>query len=565
MLLKENLGLKKPLGSNYYSFQNNANRQHSAPRNRSNVSFKGFGLSGNTLNTIGRLGADPTTSNLVSTVGYLGIRPPITMLDKNTPKEERKYSAIWQAGIAVAGLAVQLVYNSKFGKFANFLAQKVLGTKLNPTEMKLANQSSALVEAIQKAPDEARRIIKMLPKAAEQLAEDYDKVLAQKSKPTAKSILSALNPLNIFKHTPVKNPFAESPGLIGQLKDEYADTAGKMGKKVVDGLIDSPQRAKKILEVSGTSKLIHFTVLLVSLNMATLLVTKYMKPVTNFIGEKLNIEFLKDKKAKKEDNNTNKTDSDKDKKKLGAFDKGVIVSLATLALIGGANVIGKLVNKKNWGDIAVGKVAKTLNEKLHIGQAFDKLLKKPSEWARKKSDWLAGQANINDKWVERNVIANLFLRLGITAPTIPTNPNALYNTVRLVNDELMNITLLNAADKAVIKPASRGLAKSFKTKPYNEGVKVIVDQGVKNILLVCTVMGFLNNTLSHKVMGFMEKHGLGKKDKKENKEKKYQDFRRSFLATQKMGGSPLVANTNLNGFERADRLIKTMDLSMIKT
>lgn len=579
------------------------------------ISFRGLNiLNPQMLDHIGKVGADPAVSNVVSSVGWLAIRPAITMADKNTPDDSKKYSALWQGGIALGGLGVLAAFNDKFVKLSTFLAQKFLGEDLNknfPGDLDLAKNKSALVEAIKNAPDTAASIInggtlegievKDID-AAKELANKFDEA------PTFGKILKSLNPLNLFKkHGPDNiSPFKKSPGLIVHLKEEAMGGPGKMGIDGINKLLDAPERAKNILRVSGATKVIHFTVLLLALNAATMLVTRYMKPTTQFFGEKFNIGFLKNKKA--ESPESSEAAPDMKKKKMSSLDKGILGTMGVLTLIEGANIVGKMFNKKGKvADESIGRVAKAVNEKLHIGKAFDYITKPVSNWVKngklgtkEVKDVLADQANVNDKWVERNVIANLFLRLMITVPTIFTKPkkseipkeagtteinkpkekfkvnkDALYNTVRLVNDEIMNLTLLTAADRAIVTPLSRAMAKTARVAPYNEGIKVLTDQGIKNILLVCTVMGFLNNALSHKMMKYLERFGLGKdggeKDKppETNSEQKYQNFRRQFMASQKL---QQMQNNGLKtqlvdkiGFDNAKKVIKTMDLAMIKS
>ncbi len=549
-------------------------------KNNSGPAFKGA-----LLNSIGELGSKPEFSNLVSTGGFILIRPPITMADEKTPKKERTYSALWQLGMALGGLAVQLAYNKKYERFANFLSQKIFGVKLDKTELELANKRASLIEAIHRAPKETSKILKMNSKKAGKRIEELNKEMVKRSKPTVKIVLSALNPFNVFKNQASGlSPFENNPGLIREIRKEYGlHTAGdvvekagknakKLGKGLIDNLLHNQARTKQILEISGTSKLIHFGVLLTSLNVATLLVTRYMDPLMNFMGKTFNIKSLKDKPTPENKEVTSSENKDeqvkKDKKDWNWLDKTIFGTLGALALIEGVNIAGKIAGKKGFGDKFIGDIAKGINERLKIGKGFDRLMKKPFESLRnnaKKRKMLANQANVNDKWVERNVIANLLLRLLITAPTIfvfgkavntnksenpdktqenkddktkvHLNPKALYNTTRIVVDEAMNLTLLNAADKALIIPASIGLAKLWKKSPSNQGIKVLTDQGIKNILLVCTLMGFLNNAISRPIANGFKKvcKSLGievKSPKQLNDE--YQEFRRRFLASQRL-------------------------------
>lgn len=554
----------------------------------SNLSFKGRFVN---LDTIGQLGSKPEFSNLVSTGGFIAIRPPITMADTQTPKEERSYSALWQLGMALGGLAVQLAYNPKYERFANFFSQKLLGVKLTQAEVTLANKRAALLEAIHRAPEESRKILyEMTPEQAGKRIKEIDAKIIKEARPTAKIVLSAMNPLNIFKNrSPNANPFNSNPGLIKELRAEYgletiedaAQKAGKkavngaktLGKEVIEGLLNNKQRTKQILEVSGASRVVHFAVLLTSLNLATLLVTRYMDPLMKFVGNTFNIDFMKGKdsdgESKKSSAHHHGGPAKKEKSEWNWLDKTIFGALGGLTLMEGLNIAGRLMKKKAVGDKLVADFAKNINKHLKIGDALKFLVKKPYEsmknFAQRKREWLANQANLNDKWVERNVIANLLLRLLITAPTLLVfsggekaektenentektgeqkkqekqlhiNPTALYNTTRIVVDEAMNLTLLNAADKALIIPASIGLASMLKKSPSNQGIKVITDQGIKNILLICTVMGFLNNAISRPVVNGVKKasefFGL-KFQSTEELETKYKNVRRRFMAAQ---------------------------------
>jgi len=577
---------------NFYSYTKK-NKNYNTQNN--NIAFKG-----RVLDSIGQLGAKPEVSNLVSTAGFIGIRPPITMADKKTPKKERVYSAFWQTGMAIGGLAVQLLYNRRYEQFANFLSQKILGLngkdKLTDSEKRLANNRSAIVEAIHRNPDETKEILhRMTPEQAAARMKQYDEELVKRSKPTLKTIMAAANPLNIFKNqTHGENPYRDNPGLIRQIRAEYgkqtagyeikqtAKKAGKqaeiIGKSMIDSLLNNKNRTKQILEVSGASKMIHFVVLLSSLNLATLLVTRYMDPLMKFVGNTFDIKALQ-KKEKSENDATvqaNKSDNKKsDKKKFNWLDKTIFSALGGLAALEAVNIAGWLINGKKVGNQFVGKVAKGISKNLNIDKGFDRLMNSSFNKIKnnpKKREGLASQANLNDKWVERNVIANLLMRLGITAPTIfvfgkaagtdknsdKSGPNeagkakkekkgsnirinntALYNTTRIVVDEAMNLTLLNAADKAAIVPASIAIAKALGKSPSNQGIKVITDQGIKNILLVCTIMGFLNNAISRPVVKSFKKltKKLGlKEDSAKKMEKGYREYRRRFLATQHLMG-----------------------------
>lgn len=516
------------------------------------VSFKG--LSPEFLDKVGRAGANPATTAIASTVGYLLLRPWITMADKKTPEEERKFSALWQAGMTLAGGAGILAYNKKFENLGNFLSQKMLAHKLTAEELKLASGKSALIEAIHKAPETARKIINGTAEEAEALADKFDADLAKRSKPTIKSVLTALNPLNT-NSKPAKDLFAESPGLVTQLHREASAKPGTMGKNLINNLIENKGTTKKILEVAGTSKVVHFVVLLSALNAITFLVTRYMKDITSFLGNKLNIGFLKDKDSKKAEN------EEKPKKKWSILDKGIFATLGALVGIEGLNIVGSLANKKKWGDQAVGSAAKYLNKHLSISKGFDKLINKTRSFINMGKGWLANQANINDKWVERSIITNTGMRSAILAPTV-NQPGGVYNLLRTGIDGGLGLTLVNAADKAIVKPLSRGMSKLFGVKPYNEGIKVITDQGIKNIGIICLGLGFVINWVTQPIMKGLEKLGINL-EKSKKLEEGYQEHRNRFMATQKLKQEQLFKGNPTNPFEKAKLLIKTQDKSLI--
>ncbi len=480
----------------------NKNRNFTLKNNNSNLAFKG---KLQVLNKIGAYGTNPIIAPLVSTLGILAIRPAITLADKNTPKEDKIYSASWQTGVALGGLGVMLGYGKKIDNLSMKIAEKVMGTKLNPVDKELAKNKGHIVEAVYRNPKTTANILNMSEEKATKLTEAFTKKSSQKGKFSFKSITNSFNPLKIFKKSKRINPFINNPGLVGEIRQN---------KKVVNDLLkNNAQKAKKILTTSGTSKVTNFGLLMGALSTATFLVTRYLDPLMNFTGKKLNIESLK-----KEEKN-----SETNKKKWNKTDKTIFGALGALVLIEGTNAVGKLFKKDAMAYKAIGNIFKGINKNLKITDKLGKLTKKITNKISGNNSFrkkMAGQANVNDKWLERSIWTNLAVRFGINVKA--GNP---YTTVREAVDPLLQLSLLGLADKTLVKPAQKGLAKLLKVPEHNQGVKVIAEQGVKNLFIVCTVMGFLNNAISHRVInGFKKISGNDKNTK----------FKQAFLTSQNL-------------------------------
>ncbi len=502
----------------------------------SKLAFKGAGPATiQLLDKAAKWGASPVIAPLVSSAGILAVRPAITMMDKNTPKEDRIYSASWQAAVALSGLGVITLYNDKIKNLSDFLAGKIFGLNLGAKEKAIAEKAPHLAEAVYRnihssSGHSISKVLDLTDGQADNLVKKLEKNLAQKEKATLKGVFSSLNPLNLFrKNKEVINPFETSPNLIHEVRKNKDKVRHLMGSNA--------QNAKKILSKVGASKMVNFVLLMTTLTGATFLITKYLDPLMKFAGRVFDIKPLKNGV----DNKKETDPKEEGKKKWSTFDKTVFAGLGALAVVEGVNLVGAALKKGNIAYEGIGKAFKAVDNKLNIGKTISNILKKPAEWIKNSSGFkkikstIKNQANVNDKWIERSVVFNLLARLGINVPT-----GQYYNATRDVVDQTMQLGLMGVANKTVINPARKSLAKVLGVPEYNEGVKVITDQVVKNLLIICTVMGFLNNAVSSRFVKFLEKLGFKKVEEKENE---YRDFKKRFISTQKLDNFNIDAVT----------------------
>jgi hypothetical protein len=257
----------------------------------------------------------------------------------------------------------------------------------------------------------------------------------------------------------------------------------------------------------------------------------------NFAGKTCNIKALqkKDPGSKKE----------KGKKKWGLADKTIFTALGGLAVIEGINLAGRFGKRKGIAYKAIGRVFKGINKKLKTGEKINGFAAplvgkvRKGNGFKKFTDLMAKQANVSDKWLERSVVFNLISRLAINLPT-----GNYYNATRDSVDQVMQLALMGAAGKTIVNPAKKGLAKRLGVPAYNKGVKVIADHGIKNVVIVCGLMGLLNNAISHRALNCLKKIGIGKGNTPE-KDNDYKDFRKRFVPALSLKYSkPFFANVN---------------------
>lgn len=539
-------------------YANNRRRDYVLHKKHNSVSFKGFNpvnilRKSVNLDTIAKHGTNPIVAPLVSSAGILAVRPAITMMDKQTPKKDRLYSASWQAAVAISGLAAMMAFGEKIKKASEFLTDKIMGGVLNNADKILSSKHSGVAEAVLKdsgnEKSAIKNIIKMSSEQVDELVEEYGKTYSKRTKTTFKSVLCSFNFFRKAKDVP--HPFETNPGLIREIYDQYNKPAGKAGnvvKGLVDDLVKNPgsakNRAGKILARTGMSKAINFVTLMTALTGATYLVTRYLDKMMNFTGKLLNIDALKNKteKNKEEDSAQKAENSEKtDKEKWNELDKTIFTGLGAIAVIEGANIAGAAIGKKNIGYQAVAGIFKGAKKVFDetAGRALKAVnaggfLKSAAEKARNSGRFgnILGKAkdsaNVNDKWIERSVVFNLFARLAINLPT-----GQYYNATRDAVDQTMILGLAGMAEKTLINPAKKGLAKLFGVKEYNPGINVIADQGIKNVMIIGVLMGFLNNAVSGRFVKMLEKTGLSK-SKAKDKEESYQEHRRRFIAAHNL-------------------------------
>ncbi len=493
----------------------------STDKGTSNLRFKG--ASPEWLSRVGRWGRNPVIAPLVSSAGILAIRPAITMMDKETPKEDRIYSASWQAGVALGGLGVIAAYSKKIENLSGFIAEKILGIKLGAQEKRIAEKTPYLAEAVHHnaktpSPYSISQILNYTDQQADDLVSNLEKKLAAREKFSLRGTLNSLNPANLFKKAKeIINPFEAKPDLVREVIQNKDDVRHLMSNNAA--------AAKRILAKTGASKVVNFVLMMSALTGATFLITRYLDPLMKFVGKTFDIKALKNGVESSDSDDSKKEEKETDKKKWGLLDKTILAGLGSLALIEGINLLG---GKRNIAYEGIARAFLAMDEKLKIKD----ILGKPFEWIKKSprlnrfTDAMVKQANVNDEWIERSVIFNLAARLAINLPT-----GQYYNATRDVVDQTMNLGLMGIADKTVISPARKALAKLLKVSEYNEGVKVITDQVVKNLIIICTIMGFLNNAISSRFIKVLKQLGIGKADEKENN---YIDFRKRFLATQNL-------------------------------
>ena len=525
--------------------------------NPSNLAFKGAiptrGLLGIKwtpfLNKAATVGTNPMIAPLVSAIGILSVRPAITMMDKKTPREDRIYSASWQAGVAVGGLGVLLPYGHKIKKVSNFIAEKLLDTGKDYIDKSgkflgeeyahdkfLADKKPHLVEAVFDEQERKRyqrlspyptlkQIIEMPDDKANQLVEKLSKQYSENNKFSFKDTIRSLNPKNVFNKNKKQIPLLETnPGLVHEIREN---------KEVVNKLLGDKRKVRSILARTGMGKVINFLTIMTALTGATFLITRYLDPIMETIGKTFNIKSLKNGV----DGSKEKNSENSEEKKWGTFDKAVFGSLGAIVAIEGINLAGKPFKKANIAYEYIGKAFKqagkafkAVDRELGIGKTINNHIYNPLKELRTRGGFsnfknkMREQANVNDRWVNRSVWFNLIgrtpINLGAGEP---------YNLIRDNVDCFMQLGFMGIAEKTIIKPVRKVMSKVMGVPEYNEGIKVIADQGIKNLLIVCTVMGFLNNAISSRFVKVLKKLGVGNAKKKESR---YQQHKRNFLTAQ---------------------------------
>lgn len=227
----------------------------------------------------------------------------------------------------------------------------------------------------------------------------------------------------------------------------------------------------------------------------------------DFVGKTFNMPAFINKKEEPKTSKTNKTDNNtkQEETKSNTSDKLILGSLA--AFVGltvaskGMNIFGKITGKGKLGTEFFSNAFNKIKKSLNLEENFKKLTEPVFNKIRnseKTTNWLSKQA-VNDRWLERGIVANLVMRTGIGVST-GMNP---YTLINVVMNEVLNLGLLGAADKTIIKPATRSIAKLLKVPAHNSGVKVITEQGIKNVGLICVLMGFLNTAVSGRIFKFI--------------------------------------------------------------
>lgn len=323
-------------------------------------------------------------------------------------------------------------------------------------------------------------------------------------------------------------------GIQLSLKKPIENLSENLSRKLLN--IKNPTLPKQISAVAGGSNVVQFLSWVLVLNAANIVVTRYLKRGMDFLTEK-----FKGKDAVKKDE---KPQTPEEKQKQKKIDIAIIGSLAAIGAFVGLNIIGKRFGKGPIATDAIKDIGKKLNQTLHISEKFSKLwldtknsisrlaqkdgftgktfnkIDKGIHWIRSEKglDCFARQANADDKWLDRNIIANMIIRPLILLPTgqyFAVFSSIINEALALLSIKTAGKFLVNKVTPSTIvkavgvgkeeaakfaKGAITELTKGEAATLKANGIRIIVDQGIKNIGLICIGMGFLNNVISRNML-----------------------------------------------------------------
>lgn len=240
--------------------------------------------------------------------------------------------------------------------------------------------------------------------------------------------------------------------------------------------------------------------------------------------------------------------TDEQKAKEKKKDKWILGTVGALAAFIGLNVIGRKFGKGPIASDAIKKGYRATvdfltknsgafrNFKTFVKAKMDKL----GQWANRSGSkfgsktWFAKQTEIGDGWILRNMLANMIVR-----PTIALLSGQPYVAFRCLVDEGLGAIIVKFGGDPIIKATKPLMNKLFKATPevlkampaaeagaIQKGIDIVTGQVVRNVGLLCIVLGFVNNFVSSRMTKILDKFN---KNKKAPQEEQYQDFRKNFV------------------------------------
>jgi len=296
---------------------------------------------------------------------------------------------------------------------------------------------------------------------------------------------------------------------------------GNFSNKLAKGFLNikNPTTAQELTRVAGASKVFEFASWVATLNTVNIVIARYLKRGMDFINE--NIKGKPASKNKASDEPSTPEEKVKQKK----IDKSIFTAIALLAGYTGLNILGKRLGRGQIATDAAKKIGQKLNQAFDITgnmkhlwskakKSLNKVtldnsiigkvaknIQKAGQWPRteKGMDWFAAQANAPDKWLDRSILSNLIIRPLILLPT-----GQYFTIISSMVNEALALLSLKTAGNFLVKKATPKLVSALKIPVNNPGARtgaeVLVDQGIKNIGMVCIGMGFLNNIISRNML-----------------------------------------------------------------
>ena len=294
--------------------------------------------------------------------------------------------------------------------------------------------------------------------------------------------------------------------------------------------IKKPTTAQELTRVAGASKVFEFLSWVAVLNTVNIVIARYLKRGMDFINEKL--------KGKPPSKDSEKPTTPEEKDKQKKIDHSIFACLAAIGGFFGLNMIGRLTGRGPIATKSIISAGKKLNQAFNIsGNLKDLLsktkdslsnlsknngfigkisknLKKAMAWPRSEKglNWFANQADAPDKWLDRAILSNMIIRPLILIPT-----GHYFTVISSFVNEALALMAIKKIGKPVVDKLTPKLVSALKISADNPnaaaGAGVLLDQGIKNIGLVCIGMGFLNNVISRNMLKMFKKPD---KDKQEN-------------------------------------------------
>lgn len=442
-----------------------------------------------------KVGQNPAATVMISSLACLIARPiitliPIPVLDKDVKKEDRYYSAAWQAGICAGGIGAQFALGHHISKGAEKIAQSISGVNLS----ELAKSTGGNIEQLKELIGN-ERILKLFSEAPEIL----DKVLDNTN-------LNNIDKAKLSeKGKELLDELIDNPHVIEKIKENEKFLSKLKNNLELKNIITNINKFK------GTNYFTGLLMTLVATTAATAVVTKYLDNILDWGSKKFT------GKPFRSTPKTEKTpDEVKKQKRTNIMMGGAAIATAGYLLtdaIGLINGKGHIVSrpvlngiKSAYKNLRLENFGNNIRNKVHNG--LKTLLKTGTA-----DDAVAQLTKHTDKGIE----ASIFINLGMRGLLLAVQKEW-YALTKAGVDELLALTVLGKIGDPVAKAAKAPIAKFLSTEANkigknNDAVKVIADQGIKNIVIIGVVMGFLNNIVTGGIHYAIEKI-RGKKPEK---------------------------------------------------